>query len=431
MASRYKALLEERRALVAEGEKIFAVAEKDRRDLTDAEKARDDEIDTELKALDEKIQREERQRERVRNAPAAVDGNVAAQARSMVSGMRDRTADDELYGFGSAAEFGRAVHAASVGGYVDQRLFGAAPDATMRETGSAEGYLVPPAMRDAIWEHVFDDEGIVQLFDPEPTSSNAVTFIADEDAPWGDGGVVARWRAEAQKMEPSKFAQGERTTKLNDLYAFVLATEELLEDAPLLESRITKRAGQAIQWEAGEALLFGDGTGKPLGALKGNSVVTVAKDSGQAAGTITLKNIANMYAAAINPQGAFWLMSAALLPQLIELNMGGNLIWTPPSTGITGAPGGYLLGRPIRYSEHAEAPGSVGDISLLNPQGYHAITKSSGVKFASSIHLFFDYNIRAFRWTFRLGGQPIMSKPLAAAKGGLQRSYAVTLAERA
>lgn len=431
MASRYKALLEERRALVAEGEKIFAVAEKDRRDLTDAEKARDDEIDTELKALDEKIQREERQRERVRNAPAAVDGNVAAQARSMVSGMRDRTADDELYGFGSAAEFGRAVHAASVGGYVDQRLFGAAPDATMRETGSAEGYLVPPAMRDAIWEHVFDDEGIVQLFDPEPTSSNAVTFIADEDAPWGDGGVVARWRAEAQKMEPSKFAQGERTTKLNDLYAFVLATEELLEDAPLLESRITKRAGQAIQWEAGEALLFGDGTGKPLGALKGNSVVTVAKDSGQAAGTITLKNIANMYAAAINPQGAFWLMSAALLPQLIELNMGGNLIWTPPSTGITGAPGGYLLGRPIRYSEHAEAPGSVGDISLLNPRGYHAITKSSGVKFASSIHLFFDYNIRAFRWTFRLGGQPIMSKPLAAAKGGLQRSYAVTLAERA
>lgn len=431
MASRYKALLEERRALVAEGEKIFAVAEKDRRDLTDAEKARDDEIDTELKALDEKIQREERQRERVRNAPAAVDGNVAAQARSMVSGMRDRTADDELYGFGSAAEFGRAVHAASVGGYVDQRLFGAAPDATMRETGSAEGYLVPPAMRDAIWEHVFDDEGIVQLFDPEPTSSNAVTFIADEDAPWGDGGVVARWRAEAQKMEPSKFAQGERTTKLNDLYAFVLATEELLEDAPLLESRITKRAGQAIQWEAGEALLFGDGTGKPLGALKGNGVVTVAKDSGQAAGTITLKNIANMYAAAINPQGAFWLMSAALLPQLIELNMGGNLIWTPPSTGITGAPGGYLLGRPIRYSEHAEAPGSVGDISLLNPQGYHAITKSSGVKFASSIHLFFDYNIRAFRWTFRLGGQPIMSKPLAAAKGGLQRSYAVTLAERA
>lgn len=431
MASRYKALLEERRALVAEGEKIFAVAEKDRRDLTDAEKARDDEIDTELTALDEKIQREERQRERVRNAPTAVDGNVAAQARSMVSGMRDRTADDELYGFGSAAEFGRAVHAASVGGYVDQRLFGAAPDATMRETGSAEGYLVPPAMRDAIWEHVFDDEGIVQLFDPEPTSSNAVTFIADEDAPWGDGGVVARWRAEAQKMEPSKFAQGERTTKLNDLYAFVLATEELLEDAPLLESRITKRAGQAIQWEAGEALLFGDGTGKPLGALKGNGVVTVAKDSGQAAGTITLKNIANMYAAAINPQGAFWLMSAALLPQLIELNMGGNLIWTPPSTGITGAPGGYLLGRPIRYSEHAEAPGSVGDISLLNPQGYHAITKSSGVKFASSIHLFFDYNIRAFRWTFRLGGQPIMSKPLAAAKGGLQRSYAVTLAERA
>lgn len=431
MASRYKALLEERRALVAEGEKIFAVAEKDRRDLTDAEKARDDEIDTELTALDEKIQREERQRERVRNAPTAVDGNVAAQARSMVSGMRDRTADDELYGFGSAAEFGRAVHAASVGGYVDQRLFGAAPDATMRETGSAEGYLVPPAMRDAIWEHVFDDEGIVQLFDPEPTSSNAVTFIVDEDAPWGDGGVVARWRAEAQKMEPSKFAQGERTTKLNDLYAFVLATEELLEDAPLMESRITKRAGQAIQWEAGEALLFGDGTGKPLGALKGNGVVTVAKDSGQAAGTITLKNIANMYAAAINPQGAFWLMSAALLPQLIELNMGGNLIWTPPSTGITGAPGGYLLGRPIRYSEHAEAPGSVGDISLLNPQGYHAITKSSGVKFASSIHLFFDYNIRAFRWTFRLGGQPIMSKPLAAAKGGLQRSYAVTLAERA
>jgi predicted phage gp36 major capsid-like protein len=48
MDKRYKALLQERADLVAEGRRIFEAAEATARDLTEAEKTRDDEINARL-----------------------------------------------------------------------------------------------------------------------------------------------------------------------------------------------------------------------------------------------------------------------------------------------------------------------------------------------------------------------------------------------
>ena len=91
----------------------------------------------------------------------------------------------------------------------------------------------------------------------------------------------------------------------------------------------------------------------------------------------------------------------------------------------------FLLGYSIDWKEHCKTLGDKGDLQLVSPKGYYAARRTSGVQFASSMHLYFDYAIQAFRWTFRFGGQPHLSAPVAPANGANTKSHFVTLDERA
>jgi HK97 family phage major capsid protein len=186
----YKALLQEKADLVKEGKEIFERAEKESRDLSDEEKARDDEINARLTALGPEIERHERRRERERQAPAL----------PRVDGMRERIEDDPKGGFADLADFALAVKSLyTPGGARDERLLiGAAPTNYHQETGSDEGRMVPAAFKAEIWEVVREgDDSLLSAVDSEPTSSNAVEFLRDETTPWGATGVQAAWRAEA------------------------------------------------------------------------------------------------------------------------------------------------------------------------------------------------------------------------------------------
>jgi hypothetical protein len=48
----------------------------------------------------------------------------------------------------------------------------------------------------------------------------------------------------------------------------------------------------------------------------------------------------------------------------------------------------------------------VGDIILMSPSAYPMIEKSGGVQSASSIHVYFSSDETAFRFVYRVGGQP-------------------------
>jgi len=85
----------------------------------------------------------------------------------------------------------------------------------------------------------------------------------------------------------------------------------------------------------------------------------------------------------------------------------------------------------VYFNEHAQTFSTLGDIVLADLSGYALATKiGKGIDFQSSIHLFFDYNMQAFRWTFRLGGQTYLSKPVTPANGSKTKSSFVTLQAR-
>jgi HK97 family phage major capsid protein len=468
MPGRYQHLLDERAALVREGQALFAAVEADAqdaqnghaRDLTDDERRRDDAIQARLEALAGEIEREERQRERLRlepALPAAVAGGPAppspapaatgfGAAGAAVALLHERRLDDPRRGFATLAQFALAVKGALLpGGPVDDRLrglgtgygqpgqYGAAPANFHLESATPDGYMVPPDFRDGIWELVAaDEDNLLAQVGPEMTSSNVVELLKDESTPWGATGIQARWRAEGTQMTPSRLDTDLVQVPLHPLYAFVLATEELLQDAPRLNDRLSRGAARAIAWKTSDAIMWGTGAGQPLGWMTSGALISVAKESSQTTATVIAANVANMLGRLLAGSlgRAVWKINPDVLPQLVQLTLGDQPIWTPPATGFAGAPGGFLFGRPVQPSEHCQTLGAAGDIQLVDPTGYYATRRTDSPQFASSIHLYFDYNIDAFRWTFRLGGQPYLSAAVSPAHGGNTKSHFVALAVR-
>mgnify|MGYP001627451296 CR=1 FL=1 len=403
---------------------------------------RTSEDDARLTALDAEIDQLEAQVTELRATIAAEEARARrAGAFTMPAGATGNRAPITTNepnpattgGFRNIAEFAVSVRNAVVNpSNVDERL--AAPTNFHQNSGTAgEGYLVPPQFRETIWELVFGERDLLSLIAPEPTSSNVVQIPKDETTPWGASGVQANWRAEGTQMTGSKAALIGSTVNLHELYAFVTATDELLSDAPRLANRLTVQAARAIRWKAGEAIMWGDGVGKPLGFMASPAKIAVAKEGSQAADTIVTANVLKMYSR-LQGMGsrAFWAANRDIVPQVATLTIGNQPMWMSPNQGMQNAPQGTLLGLPILYLEHAKTLGDEGDLTLVDPDGYYAATKAGGgIDFASSIHLYFDYGVQAFRWTFRLGGQPFLSAPVSPAKGSNTRSHFVALAERA
>jgi HK97 family phage major capsid protein len=436
MSKRLKELRQRQHDLKAEATALLDAADKDDRDLTEAEETRYSEIEAELEKLKSDIAAEEKKADRRRNLEAV---RTSVPAFSIVSNEPNPATTG---GFRSIAEFARAVHLACRPGapVTDPRLLAyrngsgiqAAPANYHEGGGSAgEGFELPVQYRDELWQLIFDMDDLLTDVDLEPTSARQIDWVADETTPWGSTGVQASWRAEGSQMVASKLATKGRSLTLHELYAFVIATDELLEDAPRLNNRLTLKAAQAINWKINDALFYGSGAGQPLGWFNAPAAITVAKESGQTADTIVAANVLKMYSRLLVAPGdqPVWLANRDTVPQLSQITIGDRPVWLPPN-GLVDAPGGFLLGYPIRWSEHCKTLGDLGDIQLISPKGYYAARRTQGVQFASSMHLFFDYGMQAFRWTFRFGGQPHLSAPVSPANGTNTKSHFVLLEAR-
>ena len=351
-----------------------------------------------------------------------------------VTGGDPRIDSKATHGFARLGDFALAVHKASApGGVADPRLLTKAPSTYAHEgAGGTGGYLVPQEWADRLWEIVLGDESILSRTNRIPTSRNALSLPVSETTAWGTTGVQAYWMDEAEQITQSRPKFEYRNLRLHKLAALVPASDELLEDATALDAFVGNEAGRAIRYKADDAIVNGDGVGKPLGILNAAALVAVAKESGQGADTVVANNVARMYARMPAPyvSKAVWLINQDVLPQLLSMTLGDHPIYLPPN-GITDAPFGTLLGRPVLLSQHSQTLGDAGDILFADLSQYLTLTKADGLQASSSVHLWFDYDVTAFRFTFRLAGQPWLSAAITPDNSTATLSPFVTLAERA
>ncbi len=441
--NRIEKLREKLKGLYAKAREIVDLAETEDRDLTEDELT---EVN-DLTAQSGQVRSQIETLERLEAEGLTLETTSGRQTQAddpRVEVGQDRQIDaDPKQGFASYGAFAQAVQRASQrGARADDRLIKiqAAAATTYGSEGVGEdgGFLVPPEFSNDINSHALGGDAFLPLTDNTVlTLSNSMTFPTDETTPWGTDGIRVFWAAEASQATETKPKIGTRSLRLHKLIGLVPVTDELLADTRALETYITRKTGENMRWKQNDALVNGSGAGQPLGIANSPALVSVAKEGAQAADTIVAENIAKMFSrmppSAISR--AVWLINNDAFPQLITMTLGNTPIFTPPGdsapAGITSAPAGRLLGRPLVMSQSCQTLGDKGDIYFVDWLAYRTITKAGGMQTATSIHLYFDYDETAFRATYRLDGQPWMNAPITPARGTANLSNFVTLDERA
>lgn len=246
------------------------------------------------------------------------------------------------------------------------------------------------------------------------------------------GGVIAYWKGEEHCLELSKMKFDARKLELNKLTVMGKATHELMKfsDGISIGSFLIPLFANAIRFKEACAFLYGTGAGMPLGLSSSNSRMTIAKDPGQMAGTITTMNLFNMCARFKSNMGggSVWVAHKSILPQLQSLTLGDQPIWLP-SNSIAGRPHATLLGIPLLFTEYAKVLGGKGDIMLADIGSYIVADDTQGPEIARSIHVEFDCANEWFRILKYVDGKPLWSKPFTD-KQGYQTAPVVDLEAR-
>lgn len=358
-------------------------------------------------------------------------GGIEIPACASIS-VSENVAADPKRGWNSFGDFARASARAQIGLGVDRRLNAAAPGTVSNESGGADGgFAIPPQFSSDLWRLSLGEDSLIPMTQNTEITGNSMLFPKDETTPWGGNGVQVYWQNEANAATGSKLQIGSQALVLHKMMALVPVTNELIDDGLAIGSYLSAVAPERITYKANEAILFGDGVGKPRGALSSPAAVIQAKDSGQATLTVSASNISNMVSRLLvgEMKNAIWIATPDILPTLEALTLGQYPIFLPNQSAAESSYG-MLKGRPLMLSEHASAFTSQGDLNLLSLKGYRTITKAGGIQTATSMHLYFDADATAFRFTFRLNGEPILSKPVTPPKSSNTRSYFVTLAAR-
>lgn len=337
-------------------------------------------------------------------------------------------------GFNRFGDFAQAVVRASrkQNPQIDNRLQAAAASSITQESVGADGgFAVPPDFLTSIQQTIMAQNSLISLTNPLTVSGNSIVIPMDETTQWGTGGIKAYWENEAGAIAQSKIALNQTQVRLNKLAALIPVTEEMLEDAAGIDSYLRTKAPAAIDWQLSYALVWGTGAGQPLGIMNSPALVTQAAEGSQTADTINANNVTKMLARlpSQSRSSAVWLIHPDAEHQLPLMTLGNMPVYLPPG-GLADAPLGRLLGRPVIPHQVASTIGDLGDIMLVDWSQYLAAIKAGGVKLNVSIHLWFDQDIQAFKFTIRVAGQPYWSAAMSPRSGSTTQSPFVTLAAR-
>ena len=439
MSKQLRELQARKAGLIKEARALTERAAAENRDMDDDEAQAFDALRQRIDAASAAIDRE--------SALIAEEAQMAMSVEvpnSSVITVTDNREADSRHGFKTIGEFMQAVYQAEKPGTaVDERLLiggngrnAAAPASYGNEAaGQDGGFLVPPQFSQEIFRLSLGEDSLLPLTDNVEITGNSMAFPKDETTPWGSNGIRAYWQGEASSAVATKPVLGLATLRLKKLMALVPTTDELLEDTNALTSYLPNKVADSIRWKTNESILFGTGSGVPIGALTAGATVTVAKESGQATQTLLPQNLAKMISRL--PPGSFsqsvWIINNDVLPALFTLTLGNYPIYLPIGLnpgGMQVSPYGTLLGRPVFVSQHANTFSSQGDVILVDLSYYQTITKAGGMQTATSMHLYFDADLTAFRTTFRMDGQSKIAAPISPAKGSTTLSPYIQLGAR-
>jgi HK97 family phage major capsid protein len=339
-----------------------------------------------------------------------------------------------------AEQIGAVIQAGKHGQRTDERLFEVRAASGLNEgVGSEGGFLVQSDFAASILSHVYTVGEIARRCTRIPITTNAsgikIPRIDEQSRADGSrwGGVRGYWTTEGGAIQTSKPAFGLLELNLKKVAAAVYCTDELVEDSAALSAFLSMVVPQELTYKVEDAIVNGDGVGKPQGLTVSPACITVAKITGQAQDTFSFENATSMWQRYGGTEaGACWLIHRSVIPQLYSMAVvGGVSMWpafTP--TPAAAAPPSTLFGKPLIVAEYCQKLGDKGDVVLADLSQYVLIEKG-GVQAASSIHVRFLEAEQVLRFIYRVDGQSAWATAITPKNGTDSLSPWVVLAERA
>jgi HK97 family phage major capsid protein len=203
---------------------------------------------------------------------------------------------------------------------------------------------------------------------------------------------------------------------------FTHATRELVEDADGISSIIGPKLAFAIAQTVDEAVLVGDGVGKPLGFINSNSCITVSRAT---AGLIDYEDVIGLYAS-IHPAflgNSIFLANPECASQLLTMQDPTNAyIWIPgPATGAATAVPTTLLGRPLIWTDKLPGLAEEGCLAIADLSMY-AYAEKRGIIVESSNAPGWQRDRISWRAIIRADGTSLLADPITPRNGSNQLS---------
>jgi HK97 family phage major capsid protein len=145
-------------------------------------------------------------------------------------------------------------------------------------TFGSQGFILAPELSNEILSCLIDINDIAGLMRNITISGPSIKFMVDNEV-WD----VAAWACESSCFANNPTQQigsglGELEIKPESLRYIVCATRDLLDDASVnIEQWMIQKVNRAFRHQIANAILTGDGFGKPMGILNPNSGIPVCE----------------------------------------------------------------------------------------------------------------------------------------------------------
>jgi len=424
----------EQASLKAQLGALLATVDKEKRPFTETERAQADELEARVRKLGQEIDATLAELDRERNAPAYAPegGHVARRFADMFPGLSAASS------FERPADFLAAVHAAVTTGAHDPRLFAAMGGAPP----TSGGFAVPSPLAAAWLDSGLEAEVVRPRATVYAMEADTLDIPGFEDYDHSGGSIAgfkAYWQAELASQTPTDGKLRKITlAALKAMVSTQVSNELLADGGQSFADTLERKMAEAVSWTLDDRFLNGTGVGQPLGILNDPALITVSKESAQAASTFVLENALKMYER-LYPGGygrAVWIVNHSVIPQLYGMHLkiknvagteavGGSL--TPYFT-IDAKGGMRLLNMPVVVTEKTPALTNKGDVILADISQY-AIGLRAEVSLEASRHAGWATDSTHYRAVVRVAGMGTWAKPLTP-KGGTTRSWCVALEAR-
>lgn len=248
------------------------------------------------------------------------------------------------------------------------------------------------------------------------------------------GGIYGKWTAEAVEMQASEPKLGEIKLNAHEYSGYTVVTNRLLADSAIgLESFLLPAFGEAWGYLQDDAFIAGTGSGMPVGVINADALIGVTRQANTLVRFVDLANIWARVLPASRSRGV-WLINHEVLSHLITMNAenaapaatAGSVIWINPNQGAANQIPGTILGRPFFETEKVPGLGSASDIGFYD-FGYYLIGDRQALSIDASTHVYFLTNKTAWRFMFRVDGQPWIQSALTPRNGTATLSPFVSL----